>query len=80
MGIPPSHIDHVKQFNLGTVFRLIDEHGPISRISLSKKATLAPASITKITRELVEAHLIHETEFPGLGFRGRPASTSFATC
>ncbi|MFR2696675.1 MAG: transcriptional regulator, partial [Proteus mirabilis] len=55
MGIPPSHIDHVKQFNLGTVFRLIDEHGPISRISLSKKATLAPASITKITRELVEA-------------------------
>ncbi|AUU12836.1 MULTISPECIES: sugar metabolism global transcriptional regulator Mlc [Proteus] len=73
MGIPPSHIDHVKQFNLGTVFRLIDEHGPISRISLSKKATLAPASITKITRELVEAHLIHETEFPGLGFRGRPA-------
>ena len=25
MGIPPSHIDHVKQFNLGTVFQLIDE-------------------------------------------------------
>ncbi|MEQ4923460.1 sugar metabolism global transcriptional regulator Mlc [Proteus hauseri] len=73
MGNQPSHIDHVKQFNLGAVFRLIDEHGPISRISLSKKAELAPASITKITRELVEAHLIHETEFPGLGFRGRPA-------
>lgn len=73
MGNQPSHIDHVKQFNLGAVFRLIDEHGPISRISLSKKAELAPASITKITRELVEAHLIHETEFSGLGFRGRPA-------
>lgn len=73
MGNQPSHIDHVKQFNLGTVFRLIDEHGPISRISLSKKAELAPASITKITRELVEAHLIHETEFPDVGFRGRPA-------
>lgn len=73
MGNQPSHIDHVKQFNLGTVFRLIDEHGPISRIALSKKAELAPASITKITRELVDAHLIHETEFPGLGFRGRPA-------
>ncbi|OAT39463.1 sugar metabolism global transcriptional regulator Mlc [Proteus myxofaciens] len=73
MGNQPSHIDHVKQFNLGTVFRLIDENGPISRISLSKHAELAPASITKITRELVDAHLIHETEFPGLGFRGRPA-------
>lgn len=73
MSTQASHIDHVKQYNLGTVFRLIDEHGPISRISLAKKAELAPASITKITRELVEAHLIHETEFPEFGFRGRPA-------
>ncbi|SFN97718.1 transcriptional regulator of PTS gene [Xenorhabdus japonica] len=55
------------------VYRLIDQHGPISRIALSKKAQLAPASITKITRELIDAHLVKETEFPDLGFRGRPA-------
>nr|WP_228005649.1 ROK family protein [Xenorhabdus sp. BG5] len=55
------------------VYRLIDQYGPISRIALSKKAQLAPASITKITRELIDAHLVKETEFPDLGFRGRPA-------
>lgn len=48
MGIPPSHIDHVKQFNLGTVFRLIDEHGPISRISLSKKQHLRLPVLLKL--------------------------------
>lgn len=67
------HNDQIKQLNTGLIYRLIDLHGPISRISLSKKAKLAPASITKITRELAEAHLIKEIEFPVLGLRGRPA-------
>ncbi|PHM74214.1 sugar metabolism global transcriptional regulator Mlc [Xenorhabdus kozodoii] len=71
--VQPSHIDQIKQTNIGLVYRLIDQYGPISRIALSKKAKLAPASITKITRELIDAHLVKETEFPGLGFRGRPA-------
>ncbi|WP_166304181.1 sugar metabolism global transcriptional regulator Mlc [Photorhabdus cinerea] len=70
----PSHIDQIKQNNIGTVYRLIDQYGPISRIELSKKAQLAPASITKIVRELVDAHLVMETEFLDLGFRGRPAT------
>ncbi|AOM40077.1 sugar metabolism global transcriptional regulator Mlc [Xenorhabdus hominickii] len=71
--VQPSHIDQIKQTNVGLIYRLIDQHGPISRIALSKKAQLAPASITKITRELIDAHLVKETEFPDLGFRGRPA-------
>ncbi|WP_036768004.1 sugar metabolism global transcriptional regulator Mlc [Photorhabdus australis] len=70
----PSHIDQIKQNNIGAVYRLIDQYGPISRIKLSKKAQLAPASITKIVRELVDAHLVMETEFLDLGFRGRPAT------
>ncbi|MER2370679.1 ROK family transcriptional regulator [Photorhabdus laumondii] len=70
----PGHIDQIKQINIGTVYRLIDQYGPISRIELSKKAQLAPASITKIVRELVDAHLVMETEFLDLGFRGRPAT------
>jgi len=49
----PGHIDHIKQTNAGVVYRLIDQHGPISRIELSKRAQLAPASITKIVREML---------------------------
>ncbi|MBD2791558.1 hypothetical protein [Xenorhabdus szentirmaii] len=71
--VQPSHIDQIKQTNIGLVYRLIDQHGPISRIALSKRTQLAPASITKITRELIESHLVKETEFPDLGFSGRPA-------
>ncbi|WP_236620640.1 ROK family protein [Providencia sneebia] len=67
------HIDQIKQLNTGIVYRIIDQYGPISRITLSKQSQLAPASITKITRELIDAHLITEIEFPVLGLRGRPA-------
>ncbi|MGM3173229.1 ROK family transcriptional regulator [Dickeya lacustris] len=69
----PGHIDQIKQMNAGGVYRLIDEYGPISRIELSKQAQLAPASITKIVRELMEAHLVKETEYQEMGSRGRPA-------
>ncbi|MEQ4690897.1 ROK family protein [Providencia manganoxydans] len=67
------HIDQIKQLNTGIVYRVIDQYGPISRIALSKQSQLAPASITKITRELIDAHLVKEIEFPVLGLRGRPA-------
>ncbi len=69
----PGHIDHIKQVNAGRVYKLIDQNGPISRIDLSKKSELAPASITKITRELIDAHLIHETTVQEAISRGRPA-------
>ncbi|PVZ86638.1 transcriptional regulator [Serratia sp. S1B] len=69
----PGHIDQIKQINAGAVYRLIDQRGPISRIELSKLAQLAPASITKIVRELLEAHLVKETEYQEVGSRGRPA-------
>ena len=69
----PGHIDHVKQVNAGRVYKLIDQLGAISRIDLSKKSNLAPASITKITRELLDAHLIKETQLQEVNSRGRPA-------
>lgn len=69
----PGHIDHIKQVNAGRVYKLIDLNGPISRIDLSKLSELAPASITKITRELIDAHLIHETTVQEATSRGRPA-------
>ncbi|UQY45984.1 sugar metabolism global transcriptional regulator Mlc [Mixta hanseatica] len=69
----PGHIDQIKQTNAGAVYRLIDQFGPISRIELSRRAQLAPASITKIVREMLEAHLVQETEYQEPGSRGRPA-------
>ncbi|MDK4216674.1 sugar metabolism global transcriptional regulator Mlc [Pantoea agglomerans] len=69
----PGHIDQIKQTNAGVVYRLIDRYGPISRIELSRRAQLAPASITKIVREMLDAHLVQETEFQDPGSRGRPA-------
>ena len=69
----PAHIDQIKQMNAGVVYRLIDTQGPVSRIDLSRMAQLAPASITKIVREMVEAHLVQETEIQDPGGRGRPA-------
>ncbi|MDG3087640.1 ROK family protein [Vibrio hannami] len=69
----PGHIDHIKQVNAGRVYKLIDLYGPISRIDLSKISELAPASITKITRELIDANLVHETVVQEATSRGRPA-------
>ncbi len=70
---PPGHIDHIKRNNTGSVYQLIDQQGPLSRIELSKRSLLAPASITKITRELLQAQLIKELEYQYVGSRGRPA-------
>jgi transcriptional regulator of PTS gene len=67
----PGHIDQIKQTNAGAVYRLIDQLGPVSRIDLSRLAQLAPASITKIVREMLEAHLVQETEIQEPGSRVR---------
>lgn len=68
------HLDKIKQANAGIIYQLIDVYGPVSRIELSKKAQLVPASITKIVRELLEGHLVMENEFQEAGNRGRPAT------
>jgi transcriptional regulator of PTS gene len=67
------HIDHIKRNNTGKVYQLIDRHGPISRIDLSKLSQLAPASITKITRELLQSQLVTECDSSHFIGRGRPA-------
>ncbi len=67
------HIDHIKRNNTGKVYQLIDRHGPISRIDLSKLSQLAPASITKITRELLQSQLVTECDSGDFIGRGRPA-------
>ncbi len=54
------NVDLVKQLNGALVYRLIDQQGPISRIQIAELSGLAPASITKITRQLLERGLIKE--------------------
>ncbi|MEX0445803.1 ROK family protein [Xenorhabdus sp. SGI246] len=56
------NIDLVKQLNSAVVYRLIDQHGPISRIQIAEESQLAPASVTKITRQLLERGLIKEID------------------
>ncbi|WP_027712742.1 DNA-binding transcriptional regulator NagC [Dickeya chrysanthemi] len=56
------NIDLVKQLNSAVVYRLIDQQGPISRIQISEQSQLAPASVTKITRQLLERGLIKEVD------------------
>lgn len=54
------NVDLVKQINGAAVYRLIDQQGPISRIQIAELSQLAPASVTKITRQLIERGLIRE--------------------
>ncbi|KUJ00258.1 DNA-binding transcriptional regulator NagC [Vibrio sp. MEBiC08052] len=54
------NVDLVKQLNSAAVYRLIDQQGPISRIQVADISQLAPASVTKITRQLLEKGLIKE--------------------
>ncbi|WP_058911688.1 DNA-binding transcriptional regulator NagC [Entomohabitans teleogrylli] len=56
------NIDLVKQLNSAAVYRLIDLHGPISRIQIAEQSQLAPASVTKITRQLIDRGLIKEVD------------------
>ncbi len=56
------NVDLVKQINGAAVYRLIDQHGPISRIQIAEQSQLAPASVTKITRQLIERGLIKEVD------------------
>ncbi|ANI28466.1 transcriptional regulator [Yersinia entomophaga] len=56
------NVDLVKQLNGAVVYRLIDQQGPISRIQIADLSHLAPASVTKITRQLLERGLIKEVD------------------
>ena len=54
------NIDLVKQLNAAAVYRIIDSDAPISRIQIAESLGLAQASITKITRQLIQRGLVKE--------------------
>ena len=69
---PVANIEFIKQVNTASVYRLIDEQKQISRVALAKLSELAPASITKMTRQLMAAGLIKEVAQQA-STGGRPA-------
>lgn len=69
---PVANIELIKQVNTASVYRLIDEQKLISRVELAKLSELAPASITKMTRQLMSAGLIKEVAQQA-STGGRPA-------
>lgn len=62
----------MKQLNYAMIYRLIIQQSPISRIQLAENSQLAPASITKITRQLLNKKLIKEVDIQQ-STGGRPA-------
>ncbi|MGR6981458.1 ROK family protein [Testudinibacter sp. P27/CKL/0425] len=59
--------------HLGAIYRLIEQFELISRIDLSKISGFAPASITNLTRELINSHFVIERAVQNTIVRGRPA-------
>lgn len=62
-----------KYQHLGTVYRLIEQFELISRTDLAKLSGFAPASMTVLTKTLIDNKFILERTSQNLPSRGRPA-------
>lgn len=62
-----------KTQHLGTIYRLVEQFELISRTDLAKLSGLAPASITNLTKSLVDNKFILERTVQTNTSRGRPA-------
>jgi predicted NBD/HSP70 family sugar kinase len=67
------NLSDIKMINRSVIFRTIREAETISRSDLAKQTGLNPATITHITRELLDQGLIIEAG-PGESRGGRPSS------
>ncbi|MDG6894178.1 ROK family protein [Volucribacter amazonae] len=63
----------MKAQQLGIIYRLVEQFELISRIDLSKLSGFAPASITELTRQLIQANFVMERTVQTNIVRGRPA-------
>lgn len=59
--------------HLGSVYRLIEQFELISRTDLAKLSGFAPASMTALTKLLIEKQFILERTSQNIASRGRPA-------
>lgn len=56
-----ANIDHIKQVNYSAIYKVIEKNAPISRVDIARISKLAPASVTKITRQLLADGILTET-------------------
>lgn len=59
--------------HLGKIYHLVEQFELISRTDLAKLAGLAPASITNLTKSLIDSQFILERAVQSHASRGRPA-------
>jgi predicted NBD/HSP70 family sugar kinase len=64
----------LKFHNLKLIYSLIRNEGPVSRITLSKRAGLSATSMTRIINILAEMGLVYEHSIDSLSGIGRPAT------
>lgn len=62
-----------KARHLGEIYRLIEQFELISRTDLAKLSGLAPASVTNLTKILIDQHFILERAVQNTPSRGRPS-------
>jgi predicted NBD/HSP70 family sugar kinase len=62
---------HTRDLNRAAIFRLIVSAGPIARATIAKQLGLSPATVTAVTREMIDQGLIRVAKQEPSG--GRPA-------
>ncbi|WP_211828415.1 ROK family protein [Kistimonas asteriae] len=64
---------------IATVYRTIDQAGPISRIQLARECLMAPGTLTRIARLLMDNHLVQEVASQASTGGRRPVSLAINT-
>lgn len=70
-GYRTANAGHTRDLNRAAIFRLIVSAGPIARASIAKELGLSPATVTAVTRELLEQGLVRVAKRAPSG--GRPS-------
>lgn len=57
----------LREINISTLLHTIFEHGPISRVELSRKTKLSPTTVSVLIEEMIREQLVHEIGMSGSG-------------
>src|SRR3954451_22303632 len=69
---PVASVGLTRDVNRAAIFRTIGAAGPIARASIARRLNLSPATVTAVTRELLEQGLVRVAE-RAQARRGRPS-------
>jgi len=57
----------LREINISTLLHTIFEHGPISRVELSRKTKLSPTTVSVLIEEMIREQFVHEIGVSGSG-------------